>query len=74
MIGNNFASFRSDDQPRQGSYTGRNYSPENNQGTGNVQEGMSPIHHDAPFMTGIRGWKRTANRINDWIRLGWHLE
>jgi hypothetical protein len=44
MIGNNFASFRSDDQPGQGNYTGGNSSPGDNKGTGGVQGGLTSIH------------------------------
>jgi len=44
MIGNNFASFRSDDQPGQGNSTGGNSSPGDNKATGGVQGGVTSIH------------------------------
>lgn len=44
MIGNNFASFRSDDQPGQVNYTGGNSSPGDNKSTGGVQGGLTSIH------------------------------
>jgi hypothetical protein len=49
IIGNNFASFRSDDQPGQGNYTGGNSSPGDNKATGGVQQGLTSIHPNTPL-------------------------
>jgi len=49
MIGNNFASYRGDDQNKQGNYIGTNYSPGNNKRTGDIQEGMTIIHPNTPY-------------------------
>jgi hypothetical protein len=49
MIGNNFASFRSDDQPGQGNYTGGNSSPGDNKATGGVQQGLTSIYPNTPL-------------------------
>lgn len=50
VIGNNFASFRSDDQPGPKNYMGENYSPENNKGLGGVQQGLTSIHTNTPLI------------------------
>jgi hypothetical protein len=49
IIGNNFASFRSDDQPGQGNYTGGNSSPGDNKATGGVQQGLTSIYPNTPL-------------------------
>jgi hypothetical protein len=51
MIGNNFASFRNEDQPNPGKSIGENHSPdpEDSKSIGDVQNGMTPIHLHTPL-------------------------
>jgi hypothetical protein len=49
IIGNIFASFRSDNQPGQRNYTGGNSSPGDNKATGGVQQGLTSIHPNIPL-------------------------
>ncbi len=49
IIGNNFASFRGDDQLDPGKYIGENHSPLSNGNIGSVQQGLTSIYPNTPL-------------------------